>query len=52
MIKQGLKDTPNNLTETDVKALATRTENYSGSDINILIRDAVYEPVRRLQLAK
>lgn len=52
MIKQGLKDTPHSLTEADMKALAARTENYSGSDINILIRDAVYEPVRRLQLAK
>lgn len=52
MIRQGLKNTPHNLTEADIKSLAARTENYSGSDINILIRDAVYEPVRRLQLAK
>ena len=52
MFKKNLKDTPNELTEADFDEFAQRTENYSGSDISILVRDAVYEPVRRLQLAK
>lgn len=52
MLKKGMKDTPNDLTEADFDEFAKYTENFSGSDISILVRDAVYEPVRRLQLAK
>jgi vacuolar protein-sorting-associated protein 4 len=47
-----MKDTPNELVETDYEEFAHHTESFSGSDISILVRDAVYEPVRRLQLAK
>lgn len=47
-----MKDTPNELAESDYEEFAKYTDNYSGSDISILVRDAVYEPVRRLQLAK
>lgn len=47
-----MKDTPNSLTEADYDEFAKHTDNYSGSDLSILVRDAVYEPVRRLQLAK
>jgi vacuolar protein-sorting-associated protein 4 len=52
MLKRGMKDTPNDLSESDYDEFAKYTENYSGSDLNILVRDAVYEPVRRLQMAK
>ena len=52
MLKRGMKDTPNELSEADFDEFAKYTDTYSGSDINILVRDAVYEPVRRLQLAK
>ena len=52
MIKRGMRDNPNNLNEQDFNEFAQMTETYSGSDLSILIRDAVYEPVRRLQLAK
>ncbi len=31
--------------------MAKRSDDFSGSDIAILVRDAVYEPVRRLQTA-
>lgn len=52
MLKRGMKDNPNELAEQDYQEFAQITDNYSGSDIAILIRDAVYEPVRRLQLAQ
>ena len=52
MLKRGLKDNPHNLQEEDFVELTKATQNYSGSDLAILVRDAVYEPVRRLQTAK
>jgi vacuolar protein-sorting-associated protein 4 len=52
MLKRGMKDTPHELSEQDFDEFAKFTDNYSGSDMSILVRDAVYEPVRRLQLAK
>lgn len=52
MLKGGLKDNRHTLTEDDFNDYAQKTEGYSASDISILVRDAVYEPVRRLQLAK
>lgn len=52
MLKKGLKENPHSLTENDFNYFAKATENYSGSDIAILVRDAVYEPVRRLQTTK
>ena len=52
MLKKGMKDTPHDMNEKDFEEFASVTDNYSGSDISILVRDAVYEPVRRLQLAK
>ncbi|KAJ1363294.1 Vacuolar protein sorting-associated protein 4A [Parelaphostrongylus tenuis] len=41
----------NNLTDNDYKILAERTEGYSGYDINILVKDALMQPVRRVQSA-
>ncbi|KJH43311.1 ATPase, AAA family [Dictyocaulus viviparus] len=41
----------NNLTDHDYKMLAERTEGYSGYDINILVKDALMQPVRRVQSA-
>jgi len=32
--------------------LAERTEGFSGSDISVLVRDAVYEPLRKCERAK
>ena len=34
--------------EADFSEFAQYTENYSGSDMSILVRDAVYEPIRNL----
>jgi len=52
MIKKGLKDNANNLTENDIQIFADKSEGYSGSDIANLIKDAVFQPVRKLQAAK
>ena len=42
MLKKGMKDTPNDLVEADFDEFAKYTDNFSGSDISILVRDAVY----------
>jgi len=52
MLKRGMRDNPHELSDKDFEEFGHKTENFSGSDISILVRDAVYEPVRRLQLAK
>lgn len=39
----------NRLTEDDFRKLAEMTENYSGSDISIIVRDAMMQPIRRVQ---
>ena len=51
MLKRNMKDNEHVLTEEDFVSLAKRTEKFSGSDISILVRDAVYSPIRRLQSA-
>ena len=51
MLINGMKDNHHTLTDADFEFFANSTDNYSGSDIAILVRDAVYEPVRRLQSA-
>uniref|UniRef100_A0A914DWK8 vesicle-fusing ATPase n=2 Tax=Acrobeloides nanus TaxID=290746 RepID=A0A914DWK8_9BILA len=44
-------DTPNCLTEDDYKKLAEKTEGFSGHDICIVVRDALMQPVRKVQSA-
>ena len=39
------------LSDKDFHELAKATENYSGSDINNLIKNACYEPLRKFQAA-
>lgn len=51
LFKLNLKKTNHSLTEQDFIALAKRTEYYSGADISVLVRYAVYEPVRKFQEA-
>ncbi|CAD8101451.1 unnamed protein product [Paramecium primaurelia] len=52
MIQNSLKKTKTTLTKEQFEDLAIKTEEYSGSDISVFVRDAVYEPVRKLQSAK
>jgi vacuolar protein-sorting-associated protein 4 len=52
MLKLHIGDTPNDLTDYDLKKLGKMTEGASGSDINVLVREALMEPLRKCQQAK
>lgn len=52
MVKLNLGDTPNNLTEDDFDHLGEITEGASGSDIKVLVKEALMQPLRRCQQAK
>lgn len=51
LFKLNINKTNHSLTEEDFVLLAKRTENYSGADIAVLVRDAIYEPVRKFRSA-
>lgn len=51
MFKLHLGNTPTQLSEEDLKVLAKKTEGYSGADISIVVRDALMQPVRKVQTA-
>jgi len=44
-------NTPHNLKKQDFQLLAQKTEGFSGSDIAIIVQDALMEPVRKVQEA-
>jgi vacuolar protein-sorting-associated protein 4 len=52
MVKLHLGDTPNDLTDNDFDKLGLITEGASGSDIKVLVKEALMEPLRRCQQAK
>ena len=52
MFKNRLGKTPNNLTDQDFDNLGESTEGFSGSDISVIVKDAMMEPVRRCQVAQ
>lgn len=52
MLRLHLGDTPNDLTEEDFEKLGEMTEGASGSDIKVLVKEALMEPLRRCQQAK
>ena len=43
--------TPNSLTEDDIIELGKATEGYSGSDITVVVKEAMMLPVRKCQTA-
>ena len=49
MFKVHLGDTPNSLTQRDFDELGLRTEGFSGSDVAIVVKDVLFEPVRKTQ---
>uniref|UniRef100_A0A8D0CWK7 vesicle-fusing ATPase n=1 Tax=Sander lucioperca TaxID=283035 RepID=A0A8D0CWK7_SANLU len=51
MFKLHLGSTPNELTEADFITLGDKTEGYSGADISVIVRDALMQPVRKVQSA-
>ncbi|XP_076582483.1 vacuolar protein sorting-associated protein 4B-like [Chaetodon auriga] len=51
MFKLHLGSTPSDLMEADFVTLGKQTEGYSGADISIIVRDALMQPVRKVQSA-
>uniref|UniRef100_A0A673C688 vesicle-fusing ATPase n=1 Tax=Sphaeramia orbicularis TaxID=375764 RepID=A0A673C688_9TELE len=51
MFKLHLGSTPNQLTDENFNKLGKMTEGYSGADISIIVRDALMQPVRKVQSA-
>lgn len=51
LFRLNLAKTNHSLTDQDFVTLAKRTEHYSGADISVLVRDAIYEPVRKFRSA-
>lgn len=49
MFKIHAKGTPSTLTMADFKRLGEMTERYSGADIATVVRDALMQPVRKVQ---
>mmetsp|Transcript_21322 Transcript_21322/g.31231 ORF Transcript_21322/g.31231 Transcript_21322/m.31231 type:complete len:455 (-) Transcript_21322:405-1769(-) len=52
MLKLHVGDTPNSLTDDDYDKLGHMTDGTSGSDISVLVRDALMQPLRTCQHAK
>ena len=52
MFKLNLGDTPNDLDESNFQDLGDLSEGYSGSDIAVVVREALMEPLRKCQMAK
>jgi len=51
MFKLHLGPTAHSLNDNDLRELGQRTEGYSGADISIVVRDALMQPVRKVQTA-
>ncbi|KAK2738823.1 Vacuolar protein sorting-associated protein 4 [Onygenales sp. PD_40] len=44
-------NTPCHLTSADYRKLAEMSEGYSGSDISVVVQDALMQPIRKIQTA-
>ncbi|KAJ2556698.1 Vacuolar protein sorting-associated protein 4 [Coemansia sp. RSA 1933] len=51
MFQLHIGNTPCTLTQRDYRLLADRTDGYSGSDIAVIVRDALMQPIRKVQMA-
>merc|ERR1712112_673086 len=51
MFKLHMGNTPANVSEDEYRDLGDRTDGYSGADISIVVRDALMQPVRKVQTA-
>mmetsp|Transcript_16090 Transcript_16090/g.64988 ORF Transcript_16090/g.64988 Transcript_16090/m.64988 type:complete len:456 (+) Transcript_16090:179-1546(+) len=52
MIELHLGDTPHTLTRHDFEEMGALTEGYSGSDLSVVVREALMEPLRKCQTAQ
>lgn len=51
MFKLNIGDTPCSLTSEDYQTLANITEGYSGHDVSVVVKDALMQPIRKIQSA-
>ena len=51
MFRLHLGNTPHSLSDADLRQLAFKTDGYSGADISVIVRDALMQPVRKVQSA-
>ncbi|RIA87358.1 P-loop containing nucleoside triphosphate hydrolase protein [Glomus cerebriforme] len=51
MFRLNVGNTPCTLADKEFKHLAEMTEGYSGSDIAVVVRDALMQPIRKVQTA-
>ena len=51
MFHLNLGDIPHELNDRDIIDMSRRTDGYSGADIAIVVKDALMEPIRRVQKA-
>ena len=51
MFKLHLGDTKTDIREEDFMMLGKMSDKYSGADISVVVRDALMQPVRRVQQA-
>lgn len=51
MFKLNIGDTPCCLTSEDYHTLANITDGYSGHDISVVVKDALMQPIRKIQSA-
>lgn len=51
MFKLHMGDTKTTITEEDFRKLGHMADRYSGADIQIVVRDALMQPIRRVQNA-
>lgn len=51
MFELNVGDTPCKLTKEDYRSLGEMTDGYSGSDIAVVVKDALMQPVRKIQMA-
>lgn len=51
MFEINVGDTPCTLSKEDYRSLGQMTEGYSGSDIAVAVKDALMEPIRKIQMA-
>lgn len=51
MFNLNLGDIPREVTDRDINDMTKRTDGYSGADIAIVVKDALMEPIRRVQKA-
>lgn len=52
MFKLNLGDTPNSISDAEFQAMGEQSEGYSGSDIAVVVREALMEPLRKCQAAQ